>query len=131
MTAKDISDSIKSDLKAEVKRNQIELNQPIKYLGVHAEDVIIHGNVTAKVNVNVARTKDEAKEQEKIGRELFQEDDEYDRACFEANCGNIDIALELLKVGLEKNQVTKKWAKNDPDFENIRDDPRFKELVGE
>lgn len=87
-------------------------------------------SLLVKVLLSLGRI-DEAKEQEKIGRELFQEDDEYDRACFEANCGNIDIALELLKVGLEKNQVTKKWAKNDPDFENIRDDPRFKELVGE
>jgi hypothetical protein len=37
---------------------------------------------------------------------------------------------ELLSIGLEKNQATKAWAGRDPDFESIREDVRFKELVG-
>ena len=73
----------------------------------------------------------EAEEQEKIARSLMEKENEYNRSCFEAICGNKDKALELLKVGLEKNQSTKEWAHQDPDFEAIRNDPRFKELVGE
>lgn len=65
VAAKDIADSLKEEYGVEVKRNQINLNKPIKYVGVFTEDVVIHGNVIAKVNVNVARSVDEAKEAEK------------------------------------------------------------------
>lgn len=74
---------------------------------------------------------EEAKLQERTARKLIQKENEYNQACFEAICGNTEKALELLKIGLEKGQSPKKWARQDPDFENIRDDPRFKELVGE
>jgi tetratricopeptide (TPR) repeat protein len=73
----------------------------------------------------------EAEVQEKKTKELIQKETEYNQACFESICGNIEKALELLKVGLEKNQSRKEWARLDPDFENIRNDPRFKELLAE
>jgi tetratricopeptide (TPR) repeat protein len=72
----------------------------------------------------------EASVHEKRARELIENESEYNRACFEAVCGNIDKALGLLKVGLEKSQSSKQWARQDIDLENIRNDPRFKELVG-
>jgi tetratricopeptide (TPR) repeat protein len=74
---------------------------------------------------------EEATEQEQITREMIKAESEYSQACFESICGNKDKALELLKIGLEKKQSSKEWARQDPDFENIRDHPRFKELVGE
>ena len=74
---------------------------------------------------------EDAKRQERIARDLIQNEIEYNQACFEANLGNTDLVLELLKIALDKNQATREWAKRDLDFENIRDDPRFKELVGE
>ena len=73
----------------------------------------------------------EAEEQAAIARRFIAKVGEYNQSCFESICGNIDNALELLRIGLEKEQVTKEWARQDPDFENIRDDPRFKELVDE
>jgi tetratricopeptide (TPR) repeat protein len=73
---------------------------------------------------------EEAKLQEQLARNLIQKETEYNQACFESICGNMERALELLKIALEKKQSTKEWAKRDPDFENIRDNPRFKELVG-
>jgi tetratricopeptide (TPR) repeat protein len=75
--------------------------------------------------------KAEAREYEQILRVLIIKEDEYNRGCFEAIRGNTDKALELLKVGLKKGQLSKEWARQDPGFENLRDDPRFKELVGE
>lgn len=71
----------------------------------------------------------EADEQEILARNLITRDTDYNRARFEATCGNTDKALEHLKIGLEKKQATKAWAQRDPDFENLRDDPRFKALV--
>ena len=73
----------------------------------------------------------EADHQEKIARDLVSRDNEYNRACFEAICGNADKALELLQLGLQKKQATKAWAKLDRDLKNIRNDPRFNELIGE
>jgi Flp pilus assembly protein TadD len=63
-------------------------------------------------------------------RRLVENENEYNRACFEAIVGNGDEALALLETGLQKSQAAIDWARNDPDFENIRDDPRFIELVG-
>jgi tetratricopeptide (TPR) repeat protein len=77
------------------------------------------------------RKKDEAKKHEKIAHKLIKKDDEYNRACFESLCGNVDEALALLKIAIEKELSDKEWAKEDPDFENLRDDPRFWEIVGE
>ncbi len=73
----------------------------------------------------------EATEQIKIARELMAKENEYSRACIEAISGNVDEALALLKVALEKKQVPLEWERRDPDFDFIRDDPRFKALVGE
>ena len=72
---------------------------------------------------------DEANEQEKLARELLKEEDEYDRACFEAICGNLDEALGLLKIALDKGQCTQELVQQDAHFESIRNDPRFKKLI--
>ncbi len=73
----------------------------------------------------------ERNEEIKITRALILERDEYSRACFESICGNVDEALALLRTALEKKQISLEWARRDPDFDFIRDDPRFKALVGE
>ena len=74
---------------------------------------------------------EEAKEQEALARELIEKEDEYNRACFESLCGNIDEALALLKIALAKKDLDKAWARQDPDLEKLRDDKRFRALVGE
>jgi tetratricopeptide (TPR) repeat protein len=73
----------------------------------------------------------EAIEHEQRIRKLMENENEYNRACFEAICGNTDKALALLRIGLEKKQESKEWALHDPDLQSVRDEPRFKELVGE
>jgi len=55
---------------------------------------------------------------------------EYNRACYEAICGDKKAALELLKIVVEKKQVVKKWIQNDPDLEKIRNDPEFENCLG-
>ena len=44
---------------------------------------------------------------------------------------DVDRALSLLRVAIEKHQVQREWIQRDPDLESIRDDPRFNELLGE
>ena len=43
-----------------VDKKQVTLNAPIKELGLHALDVILHPEVTATITVNVARSEEEA-----------------------------------------------------------------------
>ena len=56
-------------------------------------------------------------------------DDEYGQACFEAVSGNLEQALTLLEVALTKGQVQPGWARIDPEFAFMNDDPRFKALI--
>jgi large subunit ribosomal protein L9 len=58
-------------------RNQIDLNQPIKRIGVHTVKIALHPEVDAEVLVNVARSEDEAERQAR-GEDLSQFFDEPD-----------------------------------------------------
>ena len=73
---------------------------------------------------------EEANEHEALAREFAKTESEYNRACFESLCGNIEEALNLLKFALEKGQSSREWAQQDPDLEILRDHPRFKDIVG-
>lgn len=54
-----------------IGRNQVDLNQPIKTIGLHTVAIALHAEVTASVTVNVARSDDEARRQER-GEDLTQ-----------------------------------------------------------
>jgi tetratricopeptide (TPR) repeat protein len=64
-------------------------------------------------------------------RALFEPDDWYNLACLESVCGNTDAAIENLRHAAKEIKSNRDWARRDPDFEWIRDDSRFKEIVGE
>lgn len=53
----------------------------------------------------------------------------YNLACAEALSGEQDAALEHLAEAVA-NPRFRKFAEEDPDFDSLRDDPRFKQLVG-
>jgi tetratricopeptide (TPR) repeat protein len=82
----------------------------------------------AKVYRTVGRAQD-ADEQYAIANKMARQDNEYGQACFEAVSGNAEQALTLLKVALTKGQVQPGWARIDPEFAFINDDPRFQTLI--
>ena len=51
-------------------------------------------------------------------------------ACLESVAGNVEAAIEALRIALEHQEQTVEWARDDPDFVFIRDDPRYRALVG-
>ena len=55
----------------------------------------------------------------------------YNRACMFSLWEKPAEALEDLRRAIEGNSMYRQKAREDTDFDNIRDDPRFKELVGE
>lgn len=63
-----------------VGRSQIRLNQPIKALGLHTVSVSLHPEVVVAVQVNVARTADEAAIQVRGGDVSAFEDEAADFA---------------------------------------------------
>ena len=61
-----------------VVRNQVELDAPIKVIGLHEVRVALHAEVDATITINVARSQDEAEAQAR-GENLAEDDDgEYD-----------------------------------------------------
>jgi hypothetical protein len=56
-------------------------------------------------------------------------DDNYSLASFEALCGNNKKALDLLEIALEKKLRDPGFAETDPDFDFIKEDPRFVALI--
>ena len=63
----------------EIGRNQIDLNLSIKTLGLFPVRVLLHPEVSTEVVVNIARSKDEAAEQQRIGRAIITDITELER----------------------------------------------------
>ncbi len=53
----------------------------------------------------------------------------YNLACLEALEGRRAEALEALRRAVESRPETAAWARDDEDFESLRDDPGFRRLV--
>jgi tetratricopeptide (TPR) repeat protein len=55
----------------------------------------------------------------------------YNVACCESLAGQKDEALGHLRRAIELSERSRTYAKDDSDFDPIRDEPSFKELVGQ
>jgi tetratricopeptide (TPR) repeat protein len=69
------------------------------------------------------------------GRELLEGDAKYPNllynvACCESLAGRTADAIEHLRQAIALSDVARSYAKGDSDFDPIRDDPAFNELVG-
>jgi tetratricopeptide (TPR) repeat protein len=69
------------------------------------------------------------------GRELIAAHPEYagllfNVACCESLAGRREDAIEHLRLAIGRNERIRSLAASDSDFDPIRDDPAFKELVG-
>ena len=59
VTARDISKNLKND-GISISRKQVKLLKTIKQLGIFKTEVVLHPEVSAMINVNVARSSEEA-----------------------------------------------------------------------
>jgi len=62
VSTRDIADLLTAD-GFQVSRNQVDLKNPIKAIGMHEVDIVLHPEVETKVMLNIARTADEAERQ--------------------------------------------------------------------
>lgn len=63
VSPRDISDLLTAEGFA-VTRNQVDLKNPIKEIGLHEVDIALHPEVETKITLNVARSTDEAERQD-------------------------------------------------------------------
>jgi mannose-6-phosphate isomerase-like protein (cupin superfamily) len=68
------------------------------------------------------------------GRELIEAHPEYatpmyNLACCESLAGRTTDALEHLRQAIDLSEQSRSYAKDDSDFDPIRDEPAFKELI--
>ena len=68
---------------------------------------------------------------EKAMKHIYESENEYNRACLDAICGNTDRAIELLGIALENKQTYIDWVLHDPDLDSLHEDERFKQLISE
>lgn len=69
VSTRDIAEAV-STLGHNVDKSNIQINQSFKNLGLFPVQINLHGEVETVVTVNIARSEDEAKIQEKEGRAL-------------------------------------------------------------
>ena len=72
VSSKDINEIVTAD-GIEISKNQINLEKPIKELGIYKVSVRLHSEISSEIFINVARSIEEAKLQEK-GKELNNTD---------------------------------------------------------
>ena len=94
VSSRDIAETI-CENGIQIDRNQILLNRPIKVLGVHEVLVSLHPEVEVKVNINVARTEEEAERQargEDVTLDKFEDEEEAIDAeeLFEEGAGPVE-----------------------------------------
>ena len=75
VSTRDIADILTSE-GFQVSRNQVDLKNPIKAIGLHEVEIVLHPEVETKVTLNVARSSDEA-ERQAAGEDLTSADAIY------------------------------------------------------
>lgn len=70
VTSRDIADQVASVTGISIARNQININQNFKSIGLFPVEVILHPEVKVEVIVNIARSLEEAAKQAETGKAL-------------------------------------------------------------
>jgi len=93
VNARDIAQAV-TEAGFTVERRQVNLDQPIKSLGLHPLRVALHPEVSVTVTANVARSAEEAKIQEETGEAVVrtEEPDEVETPVAEAAPAEADSA---------------------------------------
>lgn len=92
VAARDVVEALAAD-GFSVQRNQVDLADPIKSVGVHTVALSLHPEVSVSITVNVARSADEAERQaagEDVTVHTFEDDESGDFAAGQADAASDD-----------------------------------------
>jgi len=101
VSARDIADLLKAE-GFDVNRNSVELNLPIKTIGLHSVKISLHSEVSVSIDVNVARSPDEAERQAR-GETLTSADAIY--GVDEDEYADEDAADEMGEEAVDEEQA--------------------------
>ena len=74
---------------------------------------------------------DKAKVHLDVVAPMMRYEKDYNRACFEAIQGNVRASVEFLQAALAQDEITIEKIKNDADFDFIREEEEFIDLIEE
>lgn len=74
-----------------VNRNQVNLTNPIKVIGLHELVIQLHPEVEANISINVARSEDEA-ERQAAGEDLTARDERFEHEAVDFEGDDVDLA---------------------------------------
>lgn len=118
VTARDIAQAATEQGKQEVARNQVQINQGLKEIGIFPVTIALHPEVKVTISVNVARSEEEAKVQEKTGhavtaaaKQAAQDEAAAAAAAKAALLEDSAIAAEQEEAEEEAEKAAKKAAK--------------------
>jgi large subunit ribosomal protein L9 len=98
VTGRDVADAVNAE-GGKVDRSMVVLDKPIKTLGVHPVKVRLHAEVTVTVNINIARSADEAERQAK-GENVIASQFEEDRA------SDAQAAADMIQGGAGSHEMS-------------------------
>lgn len=98
-----------------VHRNQLVLDKPVKELGIHELRIILHPEVSATVEINVARSQDEAElqAQGKSIQELRAEEEAAEAFDVAELFEDEDLAEEAVEAAVEEGIIEDPAAEDD------------------
>ena len=96
VTSRDIAAAIRETAKDDVavNRNMVNLNDNIKTIGLFPIEVALHPEVKIEVMINIARSAEEAKTQEKTGKALVADNVEEEAPIEEKVAAEEEVATE-------------------------------------
>ncbi len=97
VTGRDVADAVNAE-GGKIDRAMVVLDRPIKTLGVHPVKVRLHAEVTVNVNINIARSVDEAERQAK-GENVIASQFEEDRA------SDAQAAADMMEGGAGSHEL--------------------------
>lgn len=68
VASRDVADALLADAKITIARNQVDLNDAFKTIGLFPVKIILHPEVKVQITLNIARSAAEAATQEKTGK---------------------------------------------------------------
>ena len=74
-----------------VARNQVNLVNPIKVIGLHELEISLHPEVQSTITVNVARSEDEA-ERQAAGEDLTARDEQFEHDAVDFEADEVDLS---------------------------------------
>jgi large subunit ribosomal protein L9 len=107
VSARDIAESI-TETGVSVDRSQIKLESPIKTIGMHTVKLGLHPEISIMITVNVARSTDEAKIQDKTGAAIISPEQEPSETNPQnpLNAEESNRGLDIKSVEREENHTS-------------------------